>query len=79
MARRTVARELVRSFRSSLKAAEPVGPASLTMIRTTTAVWDNHQMLAVFYDEGTTKGVAQIGRYAPQPSNRVPTIKMEFG
>jgi len=53
-------------------------PASLTLIRTTTSPWDNHQVLAVSYKEDTAKGEAEIGLYDPNHPNQVPTITIEL-
>ena len=51
-------------------------PASLTLIRTTTTPWDNHQVLATAYR--VEDGVARIDLYDPNHPDQIPKIILDL-
>ena len=53
-------------------------PASLTLIRTTTSPWENHQVLAIAYEEDTIEGLGKVSLYDPNHPAKEPTITLEL-
>ena len=51
-------------------------PASLTLIRTTTAPWDNHQVLAFGYGDDPDTGRGEILLYDPNHPDQEPKIRI---
>ena len=54
-------------------------PAPLCLIRTTTSLSKNHQVVAVAYGEDPEKEVAEIDLYDPNHPNREPKIRINVG